>query len=630
MKAKIIGTILLTVIGCIYAQSNPVVYGPRRIVLYDNIVTLPNPPAVKDSLYSYWKYYQTAAGVRNVLDSLDSASTALSLLCDAYFTKAGDTVTSTFSYGMSLVVQPPKDTIRENFDYIVYGTVSNAAAPVLILKLETAVSRELVKSDTVSLVNGFDPVAAGKVAAKGIGSIYDTIIAFEKKVRSKSGLYAIAPKITLTAEKTEIKKGEVVPITVKAMDCDSVALGNWTITFQATAGTVTPSTVTTDPQGIATALFNAGDMSIPAVVTVVKQYLQPAGKVSLASVMYIYFDIDKPANAWVGRADYEYESKSTMTRSAKYETASSNHETKINIFFIGLVYDISPVATAFTSDPNNYVIRKSAHKSERSDSRRHWQDENGYIDEKGYYNTYATDVKDSLPAPTIRVSDNGFTVGLKDIPANQTGDGNSTDKIYSKTQPPEESSVPYVADPDIKIGFSITGKPIDTSYIISERTEAGGLVTVSIANIRQTCDRKDGGLWLSYYRDYEETTEFSMGFSEVTTKTEHTYLFGTLLPFDTKVDHRYEGLGKRYNLLTTVYNPLSEALLVKYNTAGMAHAEFSIFSLSGECIAGFSNVNAGSGCHSVQWDAKQLPAGIYLLKMNINGRSDVVRFLIRK
>jgi hypothetical protein len=630
MKSSIIGIILLAAISCSYAQSNPAIYGPRRIVLYDNIVTLPNPPAVKDSVYTYWKYYQTTAGVRSVLDSLDTVSAALSLLCDANFTKAGDTVTSTFSYGTMLIVQPPKDTIRENFDYIVYGTVSNAAAPVLILKLETAGSRELVKSDTVSLVNGFDPAAAGKLAAKGFGSIYDTIIAFEKKVRAQSGLYAIAPKVTLTAEKTVVKKGEVVPVTVKAMDCDSVALGNWTITFQASGGTVTPSTVTTDAQGIATALFNAGDMSIPAVVTAVKQYLQPAGKVSLASVMYIYFDIDKPADAWVGRADYQYESKSTMTRSTQYETASSNLETKIDIFFVGLVYDISPVATAFTSDPNKYVIRKSAHKSEKSDARRHWQNEAGYIDEKSYHSTFATDVKDSLPAPTIRVSDNGFTVGLKDIPATQTGDGHSTDKSYSKTQPPEESSVPYVADPDIKLGFSITGKPIDTSYILTERTEAGGLVTVSTTNIRQTCDTKDGGLWLSYYRDFEEKTEFSMGFSEVTTKTEHTYLFGTLLPFETRVNHRYEGLGKRYNLLIPVYNPLSGVLLVRYNTAGMAQAEFSLFSLSGDCIANFSNVNAGSGSHSVQWDAKRLSPGIYLLKMNINGRSDAVKFLIRK
>ncbi len=155
-------------------------YGERRILFCDNVVTIDKPPVIKDSIYNYWKYFQTAAGVKEVLDILDSIQSCCKVLSVADFTIPDDTVTSDLAYGLSRVAAPPADSVT-SADYILYGTVSGGDLSLHVLRLESARTRALVKADTQVLCYSFNPSGIGRTAAGNLGEIYDTIIAFEKK-----------------------------------------------------------------------------------------------------------------------------------------------------------------------------------------------------------------------------------------------------------------------------------------------------------------------------------------------------------------------------------------------------------------------------------------------------------------
>jgi hypothetical protein len=189
MKYWLLGMLITSSFSAIRSQDCSQ-YGARRILFCDNIVTIAKPPAIKDSVYNYWKYYQIAAGVKEVLDDLDSSKSCCNVHNIAKFTISNDTVTSDLAYGLSCVSAPPSDTVK-SADYILYGTVSAGDVQLYVLRLECARSRALVKADTQVLCYTFNPSGVGRTSISNFGIIYDTILAFEKKTRKIDGLYIV-------------------------------------------------------------------------------------------------------------------------------------------------------------------------------------------------------------------------------------------------------------------------------------------------------------------------------------------------------------------------------------------------------------------------------------------------------
>jgi hypothetical protein len=618
MRLWLIGLVALNMSYGIWSQDCSQ-FGTRRILFCDNVVTVPKPPAIKDSVYNYWKYFQTAAGVKVVLDSIDTAKSCCIILSNANFVNSGDTVTSDLTYGLSRVSAPPSDTVKFA-DYVLYGTVTGNDAPLYILRLECAASRALVKADTQVLCYSFETIGVGKVAISGLGPIYQTIIDYEKKTRGSGGLYAIAPKVTFTADKTELSDGESVPLTVKVIDCDGTPLSNWPVTLTASAGSVNPVVVNTNAQGVATSVFTASNIKITALVTTILYYLQPSGQSAAASVLPINLSLNKPDGEWVATATYEYRYNTQTKSNGDYETGSSNLDTRIDIYFGARLFDISPVAGAFISDPDNYDIQWTANKSEESFNQRHWEQKDaGYIDEKGYYNIHASKKPNPAPLPVIRVSEDGYTFSLKKIEASQSGDGESRSETYLKTSPPESSNEKYKVDPDIVLSFSITGKSVDTTYTIIEQSDLGGISSTKTTQIHQTCSWEDTICMLGYDRDCTERIQVSTGINETTVNTEHTSLTAMLSHVGKKTSTRpYAKPGillKNPILKSSKYNVADHTLFVHYCAPAQQNEVFTIVNMSGKEIARLVRNEVTAGDKFFSWNLAGIPMGVYLLRM---------------
>jgi hypothetical protein len=547
---------------------------------------------------------------------------------------SGDTVTSDLIYGLSRVSAPPSDTVKFA-DYVLYGIVTGNDAPSYILRLECAASRALVKADTQVLCYSFDPLGVGKVALSGLGPIYQTIIDYEKKTRGLGGLYAIAPKVTFTADKTELSDGESVPLTVNVIDCDGTPLSNWPVTLTASAGSVNPVVVNTNAQGVATTVFTASNIKTTALVTTMLYYLQPSGQSSAASVLPINLSLNKPDGEWVATATYDYRYNTQTKSKGEFETGSSNLNTRIDIYFGARLFDISPVAGAFISDPDNYDIQWTASKSEESFNQRHWEQKDaGYIDEKGYYNLHASKKPSPAPLPVVRVSENGYTFSLKKIEASQSGDGESRSETYLKTSPPESSNEKYKVDPDIVLSFSITGKPVDTTYTITEQSDVGGISSTKTTQIHQTCSWKDDICMLGYDRDCTERILVSTGINETTVNTEHTSLTAMLSHIGKKsatAPHaKPDASLKRLNLQSSKYNVANHTLFVCYSAPAQQNGVFTIVNMLGKEIARLVRNDMVAGDQIISWNMAGIPMGVYLLRIDSGKWSGTQKITIIK
>ena len=103
----------VTIIASLSMLCSTWVYGQdcqdcktRRIILYDNEVTVPRPSANPDSVYRYWDYFFIAGGVRDYLANQDPTRDCIIRLDGAFFTKK-DTVTSSIQYGAEHANLPP-------------------------------------------------------------------------------------------------------------------------------------------------------------------------------------------------------------------------------------------------------------------------------------------------------------------------------------------------------------------------------------------------------------------------------------------------------------------------------------------------------------------------------------------
>ena len=94
------------------------------------------------------------------------------------------------------------------------------------------------------------------------------------------------------------------------------------------------------------------------------------------------------------------------------------------------------------------------------------------------------------------------------------------------------------------------------------------------------------------------------------------------------VDQGYfisNGFGLRQNYP----NPFIENTRIPFSLGQNAHITISIINLQGQLIKILSDANFQKGLHEIEWDASDLPAGIYICKMNISN-SSITRKLIHK
>ena len=91
---------------------------------------------------------------------------------------------------------------------------------------------------------------------------------------------------------------------------------------------------------------------------------------------------------------------------------------------------------------------------------------------------------------------------------------------------------------------------------------------------------------------------------------------------------KFEHAVKKDMKLTVQPNPFSEATTIKFELQNSDHVKLDVYNSTGDQVETIVSKTMNKGQHQFEWDASQLPAGIYYMKLN-SGIQIVTRKLIK-
>ena len=590
----------------------------RRIILYDNQVTVARPTTV-DSIYRYWNYFYITGGVKDYVANLDPTRDCIYKLDGAFFT-VPDTLTSSISFGMENANTPPAGASSGFTDYILYGVVTGQS---VTLNLETGKTREAVKSGVMALPYGFEPIQTGRALAAMVGPMYTTIMDFERRKRDHGEPYAIQPKITLTPAATKLKVNQKTTIDVLFQDCDGAPLKQRHITFTADGGTLKSSDVTTDDQGRGTLEFTAGSSPTLANVTSVYPFETPTGYTSPAEVVPASIQIDKPSTSWYVTATFELSDNSNWTGDGPNgkETGGSLDDTKVA--FSALVTNINPLSGQFTSTPlTTSQLVYSGSYLESSYEHVHWDISAGAFSamSDGLITVVvnASSTKSGSPQLTLSIYKDSYAFNIRKIPAAQTGGQTTVDKSFATGSGEQESTIVAPASATSELGMSVQGANRDTSYSTSETTTLSGTSTTTVTQISQKFSWKDNVCRLTYVKGMREDEQVTGSTMKETfsnqTYTVNFYMTYTGDPPTTGIGDKRPTVPTAFALNQNYPNPFNPSTTIRYDLPKVADVSLKVYDVMGREIATLAQGHLNAGSYVVQWNAN-VPSGIYFYRL---------------
>ena len=609
----------------------------RRIILYDNQVTVPRPSANADSIYRYWDYFFIAGGVRDYLANQDPTSSCITRLDGAFFVTK-DTVTSSFKYGSEHANLPPAGEASGFTDYLIYGVVSSGQ---VTLKLETGKTRELVKSVSMALSPGFNPINVGRTLGASLGPIYITIMDFEIKKRDQGEPYAIQPKLTFTPEKTKINSNEKTSVEVLFLDCDGVALKNRNVNFGVNGGTTKPqSSVTTDDQGKATIEFTAGQSSTLASITATYPFQKPTGYVDAADVTPGYIQVNKPNDKWYMFGEIKVTNDHTTDHT---DPTTVDHEVEHDETTIRLgawLKNVSPGlgggGSYFVADPLNFEITYMGSEGERSYSHSHSDfGSAGFIDSQSEYTRNAVVGNATIPKLTLSVGWDSYSYSIGNITENQNGGGRNvqvkSDPINGLTTTTSATTV----SPTKKVSLAVQGKNRDTTITINETTEnpTFGTKETKSTGTRQTASWVNNKWLLTYNQDYNDITRTELQFTEET-RWHQVTTARLILSYagdpPTGVEAEEQLSPTSFSLGQNYPNPFNPTTMISYVLQSSTHVLLTITDVLGRKVGTLVDEEKSVGVHVLSWNASGLPSGVYFLQMRAGGFVETRKLLLAK
>jgi hypothetical protein len=597
----------------------------RRIILYDNEVTVPRPLADVDSIYRFWDYFFIAGGVRDYLRSQDPTRDCIYRLDGAFFTTK-DSVTKKIKYGAEHANLPPPGETTGFTDYILYGQVSGSASQTVTIKLETGKTREVVKSVSATLPKGFDPFVVGRALGASLGPIYSTMMEFERKKRDQGDPYAIVPKATFTPAKAKINVNEKTTIEVLLLDCDGVALKNRKLTLEVTGGTTQPSsTVTTDEQGKATIEFTAGSVATLATVTTDGAYRRPTGDMSTGQVQAAYIQINKPNDSWYLHAVLSVANDYTSEYTSSSETGSYVSHDETTISMCAWLKSISPGVGGgggyFVAAPLSAEIHQKGLYGESSFDHRHMEYPNvGFTDRTNEYVVNALSGTTTTPTLVLNIGFDSYTFSINQITAVQTGSDKSAERKSDPFNGLTSTTNSTPVSPTRPMSFAVQGKNRDTVIVANETTTnpSSGLTTTTSSTITQAALWKNQTWTLNSKTTNSEVSTTRSIYTQVDTwnqlKTARIILTYTGDPI-TAIETRSAISPAAFALHQNYPNPFNPTTTILYAIPVSSHTTITISDVLGRKVSTLVDRKETAGMHLVQWNAVGLPSGVYFLQM---------------
>ncbi len=89
----------------------------------------------------------------------------------------------------------------------------------------------------------------------------------------------------------------------------------------------------------------------------------------------------------------------------------------------------------------------------------------------------------------------------------------------------------------------------------------------------------------------------------------------------TSVKHAVNAVPEKMSMGQNYPNPFNPTTMIRFNLEKSGHAVLSVYNLIGREIAQLVNQDLPAGLHSVSFDARQLPSGIYFYQLKSSGQT---------
>jgi trimeric autotransporter adhesin len=86
-------------------------------------------------------------------------------------------------------------------------------------------------------------------------------------------------------------------------------------------------------------------------------------------------------------------------------------------------------------------------------------------------------------------------------------------------------------------------------------------------------------------------------------------------------------LNKAFNGLEAYPNPLNGALNLRFSLPTDATVQIALYDLTGKKVSTLYNQNTAAGSHALQFETSSLPSGMYLLRFESQGQSQVIKLV---
>ena len=313
----------------------------RVVVMYDlDVQAAPEDSTDATAITNYWKLFLIAKGTTDYFMNSDASRNCFVFHDGAFFTQVDSLPPQTgMKFGYTHANLPPSGPISDAVgDYLISGTVTGGAGQYNVtINLETAVSREVVKSVSMPYTFNLEPFDVGRSLGAQLSPLYQTIMDFEKKKRDGGEPWAIMPTIVLTPDKTQLNTNESTNITLVFKDCDEQPLPSRSITtFEISGGQLDKTSVTTDDNGTAIVKFTAGSSATVANVGAQYLYKRAIGASDAANETPAIIQVQKPNDSWyisvvIVKTTHDYQTSKSQYGWSNYEN-KENYGTIFNAY----------------------------------------------------------------------------------------------------------------------------------------------------------------------------------------------------------------------------------------------------------------------------------------------------------
>ena len=613
----------------------------RVLLLYDSDVQASLKDSTSQSILDYWSLFFIAKGEKTYFVNQDATKDCFMFVDGAFFTKFDSVQQNSMKFGTGVANLPPSGEIKFAItDYILTGTVTGAnGSYIATLNLETAKTREIVKTASSPYTLSNDPIEAGKALAAQLGPAYNTIIDFEKKKRDLGDPYALNPRIEITPDKTQLDFNQQTNLQILYVDCDDVPLTNRKIDLEVKGGTLDQTSIVTDDNGKATVSFTAGNVAGAAFISV-------SGTISFrhatgfddapdnqnASIM-----IKKPDIKWFKVAatkKYYYmstvDNKTVINGGVSTEINHSESSEKQTFIYNGYITNLSLITdpNKFGADPSNVYLNYSG-VGRTADQSFGKTVDCGLSEDQGNNDCESIAGNSSKPTFNFNIYQDSHNFSVS-AGGTQTGGGVSQEDAVDCQGNENNQTTPSTCDPTYGFSLNLYDVNKDTTYNTTETSTPSGsnAVVVTKTTITQKFKWDKKVCTIDYYSTISETT------------TEHTVMnipgdppgssqyddyenttqyfeehFGMQSDGDV-TDIKNNEVTNNFKLYQNNPNPFNGNTSIIYEIPENCKVNLDVYDLFGREIVKLVDETKAAGIYNIDFNSANLPEGIYIYTLN--------------